>query len=84
MVSQGTMKKGDQYPSSIEKKDMMLAMMKRMHPVNLLRRGTVEVAKKGSLPPVIITVRSFGKKKVCAHALAVKKIVDHQQAHSFV
>ena len=58
------LKRGEAPPAEIERKDMLAAFNRRMHPLHLLRRGAVEVQKRGVLAPVQIAVRTFGKRKV--------------------
>lgn len=61
----GLLKKGESYPSEMEKSSMRDAVMKRMHPLHLLKRGDMEVTKKGTLDPLNISVaKRQGNKKV--------------------
>lgn len=70
---QGLMKKGESYPERVTRAVAVQAMMRRMHPQNVLRRGDLEGIKKGDLSPVSITVvKRQGKKKarlrpLCCH-----------------
>eukprot|EP01024_Parvocaulis_polyphysoides_P026900 TRINITY_DN2446_c0_g3_i3.p1 TRINITY_DN2446_c0_g3~~TRINITY_DN2446_c0_g3_i3.p1 ORF type:complete len:304 (+),score=50.91 TRINITY_DN2446_c0_g3_i3:47-958(+) len=76
----GLMKKGEIYPTDIEKAELRQQFLKRMLPQWRIRRGDIEVVKKKGLQPIQISLeKRQGNKKVTKVIGLEAFLLDPQQ-----